>query len=61
MTVFLLVVGWLMGMVTAVVVVSVFDMIEERVAKLEDHVNRLYGGLVLASILVPIALRLMEK
>ena len=38
-----------------------FDMIEARVAKLEDHVNRLYGGLVLASILVPIALRLMEK
>jgi hypothetical protein len=38
-----------------------FDMIEARVAKLEDHVNRLYGGLVLASILVPIALRLMER
>ena len=38
-----------------------FDMIEARVAKLEDHVNRLYGGLVLASILVPIVLKFMEK
>jgi hypothetical protein len=31
------------------------------VSKLEDHVNRLYGGLILASVVVPIALRLMEK
>jgi hypothetical protein len=38
-----------------------FDMIEARVSKLEDHINRLYGGLVLASVVVPIALRLMEK
>lgn len=38
-----------------------FDMIEARVSKLEDHVNRLYGGLVLASIVVPIALKFMEK
>ena len=38
-----------------------FDMVEARVSKLEDHVNRLYGGLVLASVVVPIALRLMEK
>jgi hypothetical protein len=38
-----------------------FDMIEARVTKLEDHVNRLYGGLILASVVVPIALRLMEK
>jgi hypothetical protein len=38
-----------------------FDMIEARVSKLEDHVNRLYGGLVLASIVVPIVLRFMEK
>jgi hypothetical protein len=29
-----------------------FDMIEARVAKLEDHVNRLYGGLVLGFFLV---------
>jgi len=27
-----------------------FDMIEARVSKLEDHINRLYGGLVLASV-----------
>ena len=38
-----------------------FDMVEARVSKLEDHVNRLYGGLILASVVVPIALRLMEK
>jgi len=38
-----------------------FEMIEARVTKLEDHVNRLYGGLILASVVVPIALRLMEK
>jgi hypothetical protein len=38
-----------------------FDMIEARVSKLEDHVNRLYGGLVLASIVVPVVLRFMEK
>ena len=38
-----------------------FDMIEARVSKLEDHVNRLYGGLVLASVVVPIALKFMEK
>jgi hypothetical protein len=38
-----------------------FDMVEARVTKLEDHVNRLYGGLILASVVVPIALRLMEK
>jgi hypothetical protein len=38
-----------------------FDMVEARVAKLEDHVNRLYGGLVLASIVVPVVLRFMEK
>ena len=38
-----------------------FDMIAARVSKLEDHINRLYGGLVLASVVVPIALRLMEK
>ena len=38
-----------------------FDMLEARVSKLEDHINRLYGGLVLASVVVPIALRLMEK
>ena len=38
-----------------------FDMIEARVAKLEDHVNRLYGGLVLASVTVPIILKFMEK
>jgi len=38
-----------------------FDMVEARVAKLEDHVNRLYGGLVLASIVVPIALKFMEN
>ena len=38
-----------------------FDMIEARVAKLEDHVNRLYGGLVLASVAVPIILKFMEK
>jgi len=37
------------------------DMIEARVSKLEDHVNRLYGGLVLASVVVPIALKFMEK
>jgi len=38
-----------------------FDLVEARVAKLEDHVNRLYGGLVLASVVVPIALKFMEK
>jgi len=38
-----------------------FDMIEARVAKLEDHINRLYGGLVLASVAVPIILKFMEK
>jgi hypothetical protein len=38
-----------------------FDLVEARVSKLEDHVNRLYGGLVLASIVVPIALKFMEK
>jgi hypothetical protein len=38
-----------------------FDMIEARVAKLEDHVNKLYGGLVLASVAVPIILKFMEK
>jgi len=38
-----------------------FDMIEARVSKLEDHINRLYGGLVLASVIVPVALRIMEK
>jgi hypothetical protein len=38
-----------------------FDMVEARVAKLEDHVNRLYGGLVLASVAVPIILKFMEK
>jgi len=38
-----------------------FEMIEARVSKLEDHVNRLYGGLVLASVVVPIALKFMEK
>ena len=38
-----------------------FDMIEARVSKLEDHVNRLYGGVVLASVVVPIALKFMEK
>ena len=38
-----------------------FDMIEARVAKLEDHINKLYGGLVLASVAVPIIIRFMEK
>ena len=38
-----------------------FDMIEARVSKLEDHINRLYGGLVLASVIVPVALRIREK
>lgn len=38
-----------------------FDTVEARVAKLEDHVNRLYGGLVLASVAVPIILKFMEK
>jgi len=38
-----------------------FVMVEARVAKLEDHVNWLYGGLVFASIVVPIALKFMEN
>jgi len=33
-----------------------FDMVEARVAKLADHVNRMYGGLVLAPLVVPMAL-----
>ena len=38
-----------------------FDMVEARVEKLEGHVNKLYGGLIIASFIVPVVLRFMEK
>lgn len=38
-----------------------FTHIEARLSQLEGHINKLYGGLVLSSILIPIILRYMEK